>query len=495
LASVISFVYLYSTNQPAAYFLMPSRFWEMAAGCLVFIGFQKRYKIVKTMDQIPPLMVGATVLGVMFLPARANVLLTIAIVLLSAILLACLRKGSNAYTLLTLPKVCYIGLISYSLYLWHWGVLCLSRWTIGIHWWTAPLQICAMLLIAVGSYQWLETPCRSSRIFDHKSGIIIGGGIITALLAALALQALGKRSPRLYLGKVSAPSHLLRYADVIPVGQNCRIFDQVPSPDNVVKECGMFVSKDLPTIYIVGDSHARGLGSYMDRYAVKSRKFNVATIYGNGCMFTSSLNSSYRHLNYRGKDCRTLQGETITLLRKIMRKNDSLVVANASINFFLPDSDITFRTNDGSPLSKQDARDIYFNEITDIFKTVVNRNGFVFFYMSPERYDPIENPMIDCKGNAEWNTQWFDKTANSTRADQCLVPKEKIVAHYRKFFDKNINEIANTFGSKTLIDSFSTGICDKNQCNGAFTTDGGHLQGWALAYLAELILSRTGYLL
>ena len=53
-ASLTSFIYLYQVNQPAAYFLMPSRFWEMAAGCLVFIGFQKRAKIEQALEQLPP---------------------------------------------------------------------------------------------------------------------------------------------------------------------------------------------------------------------------------------------------------------------------------------------------------------------------------------------------------------------------------------------------------------------------------------------------------
>ena len=39
IASFIGFIYLYKVNQPAAYFLMPTRFWEMAAGCLLYIGF------------------------------------------------------------------------------------------------------------------------------------------------------------------------------------------------------------------------------------------------------------------------------------------------------------------------------------------------------------------------------------------------------------------------------------------------------------------------
>ena len=41
IASLIGFLYLYPINQSAAYFLMPTRFWEMASGCLLFIGSQK----------------------------------------------------------------------------------------------------------------------------------------------------------------------------------------------------------------------------------------------------------------------------------------------------------------------------------------------------------------------------------------------------------------------------------------------------------------------
>ena len=57
IASLIGFLYLYPTNQPAAYFLMPSRFWEMAAGCLIFIGFQKRASIEQFLEKVPPLLV------------------------------------------------------------------------------------------------------------------------------------------------------------------------------------------------------------------------------------------------------------------------------------------------------------------------------------------------------------------------------------------------------------------------------------------------------
>lgn len=139
-ASLIGFIYLYQINQPAAYFLMPPRFWEMAAGCLIFIGFQKRARIEQMLEKVPPLLVVTAMTAIMLRPigGRGG---TIAIVLLAAVLIACLKKGTAAYQIFTLEKVVYIGLISYSLYLWHWGILSVSRWTIGISWWSTPILL------------------------------------------------------------------------------------------------------------------------------------------------------------------------------------------------------------------------------------------------------------------------------------------------------------------------------------------------------------------
>jgi peptidoglycan/LPS O-acetylase OafA/YrhL len=98
--------------------------------------------------------------GVMFLPVSAAVPATIGIVMLSAVLVACLKQGTAAHQFFTFEKVVYVGLISYSLYLWHWTVLCISRWTIGIHWWSVPIQLGLMFLMATGSYRFIETSLR-----------------------------------------------------------------------------------------------------------------------------------------------------------------------------------------------------------------------------------------------------------------------------------------------------------------------------------------------
>lgn len=194
IASLIGFIYLYQVNQPAAYFLLPPRFWEMAAGCLIFIGFQKRASIEQALEQVPPLLVVAAMIGVMFLPVSAAVPATIGVVVLSAILIACLKKGTEAYQFFTLEKVVYVGMISYSLYLWHWTVLCISRWTIGIHWWSVPLQVAPMVLMAIGSYKWIETPYRK-REWSPLRWKTIGIGLAFATSAAALLIGYARTKP------------------------------------------------------------------------------------------------------------------------------------------------------------------------------------------------------------------------------------------------------------------------------------------------------------
>ena len=193
IASLIGFIYLYQVNQPAAYFLMPTRFWEMAAGCLLFIGLLKRASIKQAVENFPPLLVVATLVGLMFLPVSAAVPATIGVVVLSAILITCLKKGTFAYQFFTLQKVVYIGLISYSLYLWHWTVLSISRWTIGVYWWTIPFQIAIMLVLAIVSHRWIEIPFRKRSLFAKRwKNLLVGAGVAAGVGAVIA--TLGKFS-------------------------------------------------------------------------------------------------------------------------------------------------------------------------------------------------------------------------------------------------------------------------------------------------------------
>ena len=263
IASLIAFIHLYPINQSAAYFLMPSRFWEMASGCLLFLGLQKRKSSRQFLEKVPSIMVLAFIIGVMYLPMSLATLSTVLVVALTLVLIASLKRRTGTFTFFTNPKVVYVGLISYSLYLWHWGVLSISRWTIGIHWWSVPFQVALMLGLAIASYRYIETPLRKGKWFGKTwKTFAIGGGVLITVSAVLV--ALGKPlEGKLYTGKQYNKWNM----DTNLYYSNHTIITNNPI---------------LPSVYLLGDSNAGTYTKIMKNLA-NTKEFNlVIHTMGNG---------------------------------------------------------------------------------------------------------------------------------------------------------------------------------------------------------------------
>ena len=353
IASLIGFIYLYEVNQPAAYFLMPLRFWEMAAGCLIFIGFQKRARIEQALEQVPPLLVVTGMVGVMFLPVSAAVPGTIGVVVLSAILIACLKKGTTAYQFFTLEKVVYVGLISYSLYLWHWGVLSISRWTIGVHWWSVPMQVILIFILASSSYAFIEKPLRSfapQKISSHW--IIFAGlaaliGSATGLAATKTVRVSGwNLSNFLYVSanpdaklstlvlsngikkrQVTTALPWKHKANGIGASSLAKCHFSRPVSDADFVSCLKHSSTQngsvrTPRIYIFGDSHAANY-AFAIRKAFTDRTAMITT--GFGCGYMSADDA--RKLNNANMNCSDYVLKVDRFVAKI-RKGDVVVVGN-----------------------------------------------------------------------------------------------------------------------------------------------------------------------
>ena len=159
--SLLSFISLYPIFQVGAYFSMPTRFWEISAGSLVYILNNRNLKSLNLSQDFKKNLTTFLLISIIFvfnLPLNAAVPATILIVLITSSIIFFIDSHGFAYILLSNRKVVNIGLISYSLYLWHWGVLTLSRWTFGIHWWSIPFQLFLIYAISILSYKWLEQP-------------------------------------------------------------------------------------------------------------------------------------------------------------------------------------------------------------------------------------------------------------------------------------------------------------------------------------------------
>lgn len=186
LASLICFIVFQAQHSVAVFYLLPFRFWELGLGCLIARARQPR--IGSTRPVAP---VAAGLLGIcLLLPERFIMPATILAVMSTGCIIHWGGRLSLIDRALSLPKMRFIGKISYSLYLWHWPVLVLSRWTVGIQWWTVPFQIAAMIGLATLSQRYIETPWRKGSV-GERPGPVIWAGLVSsaALIAAVAVLA------------------------------------------------------------------------------------------------------------------------------------------------------------------------------------------------------------------------------------------------------------------------------------------------------------------
>jgi hypothetical protein len=200
LASLIAFL-VFSGSQPAAaFFLLPARFWELGAGCLLFL-IRDTGRSLQILERLPSLALFGLLVGALLLPQQWQTAATLGVVGLSLLLIATTQPGTLLHSWLAHPWAVRLGLLSYSLYLWHWSVLSISRWTIGIQGWTIPLQVGAMLLLAATSYRFVERPLRLAR-WSRFRWQTIAYGLLAVILACLPLWALADPlRGRLYLGR------------------------------------------------------------------------------------------------------------------------------------------------------------------------------------------------------------------------------------------------------------------------------------------------------
>jgi peptidoglycan/LPS O-acetylase OafA/YrhL len=179
LASFVVSVMQSRAEPLAAFYLLPSRFWELAAGALLFQVLQgKRGPVRPAWLAQGLLLAGLALIVATFLFAERQAfpfpwaLATVGgtLMVLTAVVSKPLESHSVLHRLLGAPPVAYLGRLSYSLYLWHWPVLALLRWTTGTELLAVQLGYPVVVLaLAAASYHWVETPLRRGKVLGQRS--------------------------------------------------------------------------------------------------------------------------------------------------------------------------------------------------------------------------------------------------------------------------------------------------------------------------------------
>lgn len=197
IASLIFAYYETAAHHDRAYYLLPSRFWELAAGALLFkFHLSRAWEKCSALPASFWLIPGFAITTAGFVlsvreefPFPWAIVPVVGSVLMINGIASQRTAPSMLHRLLESAPLTFIGLISYSLYLWHWPIYTLLRWTSGMQ--TGVEQALAILFtfaLAILSYRYVETPVRQSHALrgSGNRAVVAGGIAISAFLAVIS---------------------------------------------------------------------------------------------------------------------------------------------------------------------------------------------------------------------------------------------------------------------------------------------------------------------
>ena len=185
--------------------------------------------------------------------------------------------------LLQFHPLVYVGLISYSLYLWHWPLIVLTRYAIGMEPLTSYISLLfvASLILGSLSYHFIEQPFRLSRRVTRKY-TFISSVVFTLALTFFAVVGLMRHGFE------------ERYDSIVVKLDNARTplipFVQCDnrSPDNW---CVLGNSNSTASMLLWGDSHLLALAPVLNESLVRQSDSGVFAPFS-GCTPLLNLDNS-----------------------------------------------------------------------------------------------------------------------------------------------------------------------------------------------------------
>lgn len=319
-------IYWSRTRPEAGFYLLPSRAWELLLGALLAmtpVTFSPSRRWLPELSGVVGL---GMILYAVFafstqtrFPGEAALLPCLG----AALVIACGRH-SIAGRLLAWPWLVGVGLVSYSLYLWHWPLLVYSK-----YWASVPLTIPQRLLLlaatgilAALSWKWVEQPFRRRVVCASRSSIYTFAAACSALMLALGCTLH-------FLHGV--PSRIPAAAQTYAAGRSDSIFRKEVSLEQAQR--GDFVilggkQPRPPGLLVWGDSHAMALLPIMDELCKEKGVQGFAAVHYQ----TPPLLSYLPFGSYSLKDKAPLFGAAV--IDFVRSKKIPRVVLTASWNYY-----------------------------------------------------------------------------------------------------------------------------------------------------------------
>ena len=298
-----------------AFYLPHTRLWELMIGALLVV---TRYAAPATRRMRTLLgFLGLGLIGVSIFAYSSNTLFPGPAALLPCIGTALIihagrNGGSVLHCILATRPLVHVGLISYSLYLWHWPILTFAR-AIRIQPLTSVEAVALVVLsLAVAELSWrfVESPFRSVRGRVSRRQIFALGGVATvAILLTGATIAL----------RGGIPARVPREVAIAEAGaldedrgfrRRCSNFTPEQVAEDVLCKLGASQASQ-PTFLLWGDSHAYALAPIIAAVAHDAGKTGLFAGAG-GCAPLLGVSNTPT----RAFPCEAFNDSVIALIRR-----------------------------------------------------------------------------------------------------------------------------------------------------------------------------------
>ena len=262
----------------ASFYLLPTRAWELMLGAAIALGAVKTVTDARVREAM-----GWAALALILMPVLTYTELTpfpglaaLPPCLGTALLIVAGRDGGCRVSgALSTKPIVWVGLISYSLYLWHWPLFVFARQLTLQGELSAPvIAVCIALafLLAAATWRWVEQPFRDRRRMTLRPLLmwVIGGAVV---IAGVALAAVGGLPGRM------APE-TLRLAAAADSGS--KLTEQCNARSASAAPCQIGTAATSPSFVVWGDSHAGALGEAFDAVGKQQGRGGLLYPFG-GC--------------------------------------------------------------------------------------------------------------------------------------------------------------------------------------------------------------------
>jgi len=268
----------------AAFYLLPSRAWELLIGALPALGVFPKFQRAWTRHLAASVGLALILVPIKFYNAQVPFpgLAALPPCLGAALVIAAGQEGDTvAGRIAAIPPLRWIGLISYSLYLWHWPVIVFAK--IGLYLPFSPPVQAGIIATAIGlaylSWRFVEQPFQKNRA-TTPTGVSLGVAVATMVIGcgAGAAAVLDHGAPWRYSPQQQKIVAYTEYdGDGFYRGGQCFL---VSPADHYDRATCLKRTPGKPAIVLIGDSHAAHLWPGLKTYAGQA---DILQITSSGC--------------------------------------------------------------------------------------------------------------------------------------------------------------------------------------------------------------------